>query len=323
MAVISTTDGVSISGRTLTQRRTELTVTAVSSGVGQVVLWCRDVELGATAPGVPLVVDLAVLPAGRAPIEVRWPGRKDTKWVTLVPDPKPGPGNTGVPPGTVLSPSPRLVVRTPGTVLEDLDLAGLRIEADDVVVRRCRIADGGTVVGGPGRGAQLEDCTIDGLGQSGMGVMLAHVTIRRCSIFGVNDGVRATTGVHLVDSWVHHLVRQGALHPDCVQTTGGVGARIEHCTLDAYNPDTGEMGNAAVMIGGETAPLVDFTVRDCWLDGGNGTIMVRSDAVPGPVTLTGNRFGPHHRYANLMHGSVLPTYEGVRDDGAPLKVSRL
>src|SRR5688500_4524435 len=55
----------------------------------------------------------------------------------------PGPTNTGVTPGTVLTPSASLTVRQNGQVVQNLDIKGtITVLANDVIIRRVRITTG-------------------------------------------------------------------------------------------------------------------------------------------------------------------------------------
>lgn len=324
MATVAGPEG-SIHRGTVEQRRQQLTVTGCPAGPVRLT-WGR-VELGGGTMGQPFKVYLSVLPLGTQQITARWSGGSDTKTTTVIPDPKPGPTNTGH-----RSPLDALALWTgPGTlspgVYEGFHfdrpmVFGRGVTVLDSLVRPSTAGSGGRAVSALD-GALLEDVTIDGAaGVIGIGIGYATWTGRRLDIRNCSDGVRASSGAHLVDSWVHHLKRSSpAAHADCVQTTGGTGALIEHCTLEAWNPDRADYCNAAVMIGGETAPLVDFTVRDCWVDGGTYSVNVRSDAGTS-VTLENLRYGPNAKYGELVYGTAVPTFSGVTAEGTAVTAKR-
>ena len=175
-------------------------------------------------------------------------------------------------------------------------------------------------------GTVIEHCELSGqvlsdVGGPDMGIGGANWTARWCNIHDVNDGVRLSTGTVLEDSWVHHLVRKGTLHPDCAQITGGTGAAVRRCTLEAANPDTGDLGNAAIMIGGETARTADLTIEDNLLSGGNYTINMGGGTIDDEtIVIRRNVYGGGARYGFIL-GWGVPAYDSnVRTDGTLLEL---
>lgn len=246
------------------------------------------------------------------------------KAFVAVPVIKPGPDNTGPRPGVTLTTSPQLTFRTAGEVIEGRHFAGaVRVMADDVVFRDCLFQHTSINLGGPGRRTVLDHCEIDGLGQGSNGIMLPDLVMRWCNVWNVCDGARLSGSPLIEDSWFHDLFRQGAWHPDCLQTTGSTDAMIRRCVLDAYSPASGDLNNAAVQIGGETAALVNFTVEDCWVNGGNYTINVgwgQPGNMVGPIVLRNIDFGPDYRYGELVHARAanVVTEDLTRFDGTPV-----
>jgi Right handed beta helix region len=240
-----------------------------------------------------------------------------------VPDPQPGPGNPGVPVGTLLTPRAGFTASAAGAVYEGLDIVGqVRVNAAGVTFRGCRFTGAGTLVVGSGAGTVFEDCELDGGGTAGQGLMLNRITVRRCNVHGMSDGIRVTTATLIEDTWVHHLARQAPAHPDCIQTTGGTGSVIRHNTLEAENPDTGDLCNAAIMVGGATSPLVDLLIEDNWLSGGNDTVSVRTGGVES-VTIRGNRYGRNYRYRPFIGPAhVTPVGDVYDDTGEPIPINR-
>jgi hypothetical protein len=232
---------------------------------------------------------------------------------------------TGVPAGTVLTPmTGNLIVKTPGYVLQNVDLQGcLVIKATDVVVRNSRITCGSP----PGLAViqtaptayrfTIEDSEVDGAGRAQIGLGYSNITARRVEVRNTVDGVRAAWHVLLEDSWVHSMVRVGDLHPDAVQTTGGRDIVIRGNTLDPMTSDSGDLMNAAIMIGSETSDtgLLDVLIENNVLDGGNYTVNMRGDTVFTNVVFRNNVFGTQFRYGPFQAPA------GIALEGANVSVS--
>lgn len=245
-----------------------------------------------------------------------------------------GPDTTGVPAGVVLRPQTGdLTVVTSGTVIDGLDLTGcITIRANDVTIRNSRITCSGSATtmvvatNGTYRNLVVEDSELDGQGIVDIGIGWQNYTVRRTEIRGTNDGARVGSNTTVDSSWIHGMVRKGALHPDAVQSTGGVGIRITGNTLDPRNRDTGDQGNASVMLGSELRPNVlrDVVVSGNRMSGGNYTVNVRGDAVVEGVTLAGNVFTADAKYGPLLApASVVVDPDNVMDaTGAPAPVVR-
>lgn len=216
---------------------------------------------------------------------------------------RPGPDNTGVPAGVELDASDGLRIVEDGTVIDGLDVDGcVVVAADDVVIKNTRIrcADPESepaVRVLPGhRGLLVQDTEIDGLGQAAMGVGYSGYHLLRVDVHGVNDGARLSSSTTVEASWIHDLARKDDLHPDAVQSTSGVGVVVRGNTLDSTSGD--DLGNSAVMLGTETGDhlLSDAVFEGNWLNGGNYTVNIRSDANLEDVVFRNNVYGPDHRY---------------------------
>jgi len=221
----------------------------------------------------------------------------------------PGPATTGVPTGTMLQSSGALVITRDGAVLDGLDIDGcVDVKADDVTIRRSRIAcarpttavrlhDGYS-------GLTLEDVEIDGRGVVSTAVGFSHFTLRRVDVHNVIDGPRLGDGTTVEDSYVHDLVRADGSHNDALQITGGSGIVVRHNTLIAYREDTGDLFNAAVMIGSSSAPVDNLLIEGNYVDGGNYTVNFHDGLVASDIVGRDNTFGPHHRYGPLARGDL-------------------
>jgi hypothetical protein len=225
---------------------------------------------------------------------------------------KPGPSNTGVPPGTNLT-----VINgdetfdTPGTY-SNLDIHGYaRVLATGVTIKdsifrggapRCNAA---ALYIAPTASATIEDSEVapDHPNACLDGVWASNTTLLRMNIHGATDGVKAFNHVTLADSWIHDLTEfavdpnqhGGPTHNDAVQTyEGDQHIVLRHNTLVVSTDD-----NAAYQVsqaGGKVA--TDLHIESNWLDGGGCTLNFSSAGGP-PMTgiyVVDNRFGRHSSF---------------------------
>ncbi|HEX3976162.1 MAG TPA: hypothetical protein VHW96_07835 [Solirubrobacteraceae bacterium] len=110
--------------------------------------------------------------------------------------PDPNYGNVGVPAGTTLSPSGDIVVTTPGTVINGLDVSGpapIDIEANNVTVENSRL----TVTGG-GCGTQTTCGNWDvRIGEGFTGAVLSHLELTTDATSTVEHAIRNTSDASL------------------------------------------------------------------------------------------------------------------------------
>jgi hypothetical protein len=189
-----------------------------------------------------------------------------TGTVTLNPSPLPGGvrpsgGSTGVPVGTVLKAyHGDLVITTPGTVIDSLDVFGfVTIKAADVTIRNSRVRGSGPGSTNTGlinctsaavKNAVIEDVTLAPDYPSVWldGVLGHDFTATRVNTYDVVDGfgVFNTTGpaanVTITSSWVHDLSYfssdpnhpDNRTHNDAIQIQGGSNIQVVGNELDAY-----------------------------------------------------------------------------------------
>lgn len=209
---------------------------------------------------------------------------------------------TGVPAGTALTASGSLSLDTDGQVVSGLDITGcVEVKARNVTIRQSKITCGsGTYavrVTDDATGLVLEDVEIDGSGKTSTAVCCGNYTIRRANIHNTIDGPRLGSNTTIVDSWIHDLSRGSGSHNDAMQTTGGQNIVVRHNRLDAYNANTKDPFNAAIMVGSTTSPEVrNLLVEDNYCNGGNYTIGVRPDLKAVDVVFRNNVFGRDHRF---------------------------
>ncbi len=227
---------------------------------------------------------------------------------------KPGPANTGVPPGTPLT-----VVRgdqvyaTPNQVISGRDIHGyVRIRAKNVTIRNSIIRGGAprcnaaVIVVDDGASARIEDSEIVAAQPNACldGIWATDATMLRLDISNVVDGIKAFDNVTLQDSYIHDLARfandpnqgGGATHNDAVQTfEGNRNVLLRHNTLLV-----GRQGNAAYQVsqdGGKANS--NIRVEYNWLDGGGCTLNFSHSGGPTPMTgifVVGNRFGRNSEF---------------------------
>lgn len=219
----------------------------------------------------------------------------------------PGPTNTGVPAGTVLTRhNGDIVITAADTVLENLDIYGyVTVKAARAVVRNCIIRGGvqgqqiGIVTCGTAGAsltitdseivAQFPSYQVDGL--RGYNITAARLNIHHvidpCHFYG-------TGNVKLTDSWLHdnlHYVNDPGWggkpsHDDGIQIQSGSGYTIEGNRITGAH-------NAAIMVTQDAGPVSNVMIRRNYLDGGGCTVNVAQKA-HGPfvnVDIIGNLFG--------------------------------
>lgn len=230
--------------------------------------------------------------------------------------PRPGPDNTGVPPGTVLTPSGSITIATDGAVVEGLDIEGsVTVLANDVTIRKVRIRSSDyypiRYFDNDNTGLVVEDSEIEGLSADvTAGISFANYTARRLNVHGGADGFKADANVLIEDCWVHDLFNGQDQHNDAVQSTGGKGVTIRHSDLSGAS-------NAAVQTGDLGGATEDLTIECSWLSGGGWTLNIRGTGatVPRNTKILNNRFGRDHGYGPWTIDDPNPTIEGnVYDD---------
>jgi hypothetical protein len=227
-----------------------------------------------------------------------------------VPEPpgKPGPTNTGVPPGTKLKVvNGDITVTTAGTVIDSVDLKGeLIIAASNVTVRRSLIEGSkghdASVDIQAGKGILLEDdevtATYPSVGNDDMRVQ--NATVLRLNIHGGVDGIKLFGNSTISASWIHGLTyfahdpaqANGHTHNDAIQILGGANSHINGNWLDSATKD-----NSAIQVTQDSGPISSLFIRGNWADGGSCSFNFSGHnsagkVVPmGGIAVTYNRFG--------------------------------
>lgn len=210
----------------------------------------------------------------------------------------PGAHNTGVPAGTVLTPSGSLVLNTPGQVVDRLDVTGcVSVRAPNVTIRRSRIRCDSYYPVEVQAGASLliEDSEIDGSPAGGIatsGIASSNYVARRVNIHGAADGVKADDNVLVEDSWIHDLWLGAGDHADGVQGTGGSNVTIRNNRIDIRDTGKGHGGepNSAIQLGTEWSSNSNWRIEGNWFYGGGWILHLDAGSGSGNV-VSGNRFG--------------------------------
>jgi hypothetical protein len=188
--------------------------------------------------------------------------------------------NTGVPAGTVLTPSGSITVTVAGTVLNALDISGfVDINANNVTIKNSRIRNGSAAweqvrVESGTTGAVIEDTEIDGQNVTcscspndgyGIGGTGGYTALRdniHNNIIGVGLAGGSSPAT-LQDSWVHDLHQTSGSHnEDIICDCSPAGVTIRHNRLDNQLSQT-----ATVFLAGDNGPVQNVTVDDNLLNG--------------------------------------------------------
>jgi len=212
-----------------------------------------------------------------------------------------------VPAGTKLTPGGYLTISTPGTIVEDMELAGITVRANNVTIRRCKIHREPSAGFGCIRmqnsitGLLVEDCELwyDAPTDGGSVVGGAgSFTLRRCNIHDITEGPRLTSGSTVEACYLHSAVRFPDGHIDMLQATAGSDITIRHNTILPYNPATDDPFNSAVILKTDNGPISNVVIEDNLFNGGNVTLyLVREHYPISNIRVSGNRWGRDYRYA--------------------------
>jgi hypothetical protein len=252
----------------------------------------------------------------------------------------PGPTNTGVPAGTVLTRrNEDIVVTVANTVLENLDIYGnLTIKAANVTVRRCIIRGGvqGKQIGivqcaQAGASLYIHDSEIVAQNPSYQvdGIRGYNIVAERVNIHHVIDPVHlyGTGNVTLRNSWLHdnlHYLQDPGWggkpsHDDSIQIQSGSNYVIENNRIENAH-------NAAIMITQDAGAVSNVMIRKNFLDHGACTINMH-DKGKGPfvnIDIVDNVFGPNSTFnCNIIRPRTadLSILGNVRSDAKPLKIN--
>jgi hypothetical protein len=220
----------------------------------------------------------------------------------------PVPTAPGVPTGTALTKmSGDIVITTPGTVLQNVDLDGyVTIKADNVTIKNSILRGGATATTGKAlvqswnnaKNLVIKDTTLVPRHPSAWvdGISGKDMTIQRVDISGTVDAVKVIgSNVTITDSRLHDALymssgvtyqSDGTTHNDGVQVEGGGNITISGNTINGFH-------NAAIMVTQNAALITGITINNNTLSLGGCTINM-SEKSKGPlagVSVTSNKFG--------------------------------
>ncbi|MEQ3540655.1 right-handed parallel beta-helix repeat-containing protein [Pseudonocardia tropica] len=177
-----------------------------------------------------------------------------------------------------------LVVRTDGTVIENVEIVApqVLVAANDVTFRNVRFVYSGEIdaeyamvaVDPRVRGTTFEDCEIDGRNGTARAISGAGgVTVKSCNIHDVGNGVEVQSDLTVEDSWIHNIrTRAGTeWHADGIQTRDHdvQNVRIVNNTILLDGDET-----AAVNIMVKSGRPKNIVVSDNLVGGGSYTLSV-------------------------------------------------
>ncbi|MCA0438452.1 MAG: DUF4082 domain-containing protein [Actinobacteria bacterium] len=236
-----------------------------------------------------------------------------------------GAGAVGVPSGVSLRPSGSLVVTTPGTVIDGLDVSGsIYVAASNVTIQRTRVRSSSWAqiqVKLGTSGVVIRDVEIDGKGTSGasgsVGVA-GPATVVRCDIHSLENGITPASGSVIRGNYIHDLAAPGDPHYDGIQMDGGLSdITIENNTVDM----TGKWQTATVMIDNGFGRISNIRVAGNILKGAGYTVYAdgsfRSDTLMG-VVFDGNRFTQGAYGYALIRNAQVEWINNTTDSGQPL-----
>jgi hypothetical protein len=259
----------------------------------------------------------------------------------------PNADNTGVPPGTTLTPSGTIYANTAGQVIDGRDVSGsIVVKAPNVTIRNTRIRSGDwTAVDNSSTGLTIVDSTLEGGGQ-GVQFGLACVfeadetTIRRVEISGCENGIDVSpesaglcsNDVLVEDSWIHDMnYTATSEHPD--PHTDGIQINecanhitIRHNTIRPQVSGTPGTTSAIIMYTGSGVQNSDVLIEGNILDGSHASVALYCPRNPATnIFVRTNRMlkGVFGSYTDSCSASHVTDYSGNVDDatGAPISGS--
>jgi hypothetical protein len=167
----------------------------------------------------------------------------------------------------------------------------------------------------------IEDCELDGSagGNNSMGV-IGPVTVRRCDIHGVENGIQPFSGSVIEDNYIHDLSAPGSPHYDGMQINGSdSNIVVRHNTIINDHDQTAAFG-----IWNDFGGVSDVLVENNRLIGGGYTVYVRGDAGGGgtvtSITIRDNRLGEGYwGFYSIVQASV--DWSGNVDDSTGQSVN--
>ena len=221
---------------------------------------------------------------------------------TPVPTPPPASAwpdatNTGVPAGTVLTPSGSIRSSAAGQIIEGKHVTGyIEVRHANVIVRKCKVTPVtdfyGIFTSGSGTGVTIEDCEVDmsayKRGNKAIALERSGARIRRCNIHHCEDGIyMSARDVVIEDNWFHDFaVLEGDPHHDGIQLTADQCSEVvirRNAVMLTY------LASSCFT----TGAVQNLTIENNRMHGGAATLRIRGEngsTVTSGVKILNNRF---------------------------------
>ncbi|MDY7106590.1 MAG: hypothetical protein S0880_35895 [Actinomycetota bacterium] len=185
--------------------------------------------------------------------------------------------STGVPEGTVLTPSEPLKITEDGTVIDGLDVRGqITIRADDVVVRNTRVETNGDLYG-ISLDPDYENLLIEDVdivrtdSRCSVGIVHGNFTARRVDVSGCEDGLRVGDDTVVLDSYIHDLRESEGAHNDVAQSLGGTNITFIGNRMEGLHREQ----TSAVLFHSHFFPLDSVRLENNLFSGGTYTVAIK------------------------------------------------
>lgn len=232
----------------------------------------------------------------------------------------PDEATTGVPVDFSLTAATSFTLDVAGATVNGLDFQGpVTITAPNVTLKNCKItAKGWAVLDIQADGVTLENCEIDGQaapGIRGISVSGKNVTIRRCDIHHVEDGIylAGSSHINIENNYIHDLQSQWENpHFDGIAADGGISdvLILENTVINPHQQ------TSAIMLSNYFGPMSGVRVEGNRLVGGGYTIYADGQFGGGSISnisFINNRMGKgYYGYASINNNS--PDWSGNIDD---------
>ena len=234
----------------------------------------------------------------------------------------PNASNTGVPPGTALSPLSNGDVKTNYAVIDRVQTGGcIVVYAYGVTIKNskvgCIVVDGG-VAGDPANPPLTVQDTeiVCPLGSWNTGFRFDNTILVRVNIHGCENGLDVGTNVTIRDSYIHDLAAGATFHNDGMQGANPTNLTVEHNTI--YGIDTSAIGFNSSASG-------SVVIKNNLLAGGAYTLYCPKGAIPN-FQVIGNHFSTIFYSKVGAYGSNTDcggeTFSGnvIHETGAPVSL---
>jgi hypothetical protein len=197
-------------------------------------------------------------------------------------------------------------ITTPNQVIDSMHITGsLIIQASGVIVRKTLIDSwsvfGVDVENTGGYSLTLEDSIVDGTAANGgTCIVNSNLTVRRCNVFGAENGFDVGVNATITDCYVHDLYNPGAPldpHADCLQTNdGSVNINISHNTLLCRgSAATGGLDGTSCIISPQASTNPhDWLIDDNVMAGGAFSLYGPQNGAGTNIVISNNKFWTYY-----------------------------